>query len=113
MTISDVTAVTTADLVGSVDLVCWGAAAHQTGATMHCHTQTAASGKTNRRDKYDRTKNLSEICFLAVKAHHRIANLRLRCNGFGAVETLSSLFGAARASNAAPLAIDWDCPLTR
>ena len=59
MTISEVTAVTTTDLTGSVGLVSWGAATHITGATTHCHAQIATSEKPFRSDKYRRTKKLA------------------------------------------------------
>ena len=64
MTISEVTAVTTTDLTGSVGLVCWGAATHKTGETIHCHAQIAASEKPFRIDKCCRRKKLSKSFFI-------------------------------------------------
>ena len=59
MAISEVTAVTTTDLTGSVGLVSWGAATHITGAPTHCHAQIATSEKPFRSDKYRGTKKLA------------------------------------------------------
>ena len=59
MTISEVTAVTTTDLTGSLGLVSWGAATHITGATTHCHAQIGTSEKLFRSDKYRRAKELA------------------------------------------------------
>ena len=59
MIISEVTAVTTTDLTGSVGLVSWGAATHITGAPTHCHAQIGTSDKPFRSDKYRRAKKLA------------------------------------------------------
>ena len=59
MIISEVTAVTTTDLTGSVGLVSWGAATHITGTMTHCHAQIGTSEKPFLNDKYRRAKKLA------------------------------------------------------
>ncbi len=61
MTISEVTAVTTADLTGSVWLVCWEAATHGTDATMQDQTHAIASARI-RSGEYRGAGRLSIGC---------------------------------------------------
>ena len=63
MTISEVTAVTTADLTGSVGLVCCEAATHKAVPTVQCQAQITASAPI-RNGKCRRTERLSRSFFI-------------------------------------------------